>query len=332
MSVFRHRRLLSTGLLCVLLAACARPSGETASEYAADAPPPPAEAMQADAMSSPAAGAGPAAEAEAGVDAAVQMASGTLAQTDPARRFILAAQARFAVDDVYRSALAIEDLAAAQGGFVVANRIRSETQGVQRHRIGDGKLLELIEYTTAGELTVRVPSDRAQTFLRELAKQMKFLDSRDFDARDVQFDLLRQQLAYARSQELQQSLAQAVQTGDRLDRKGDAFAARERALAARDEARVTQREVEDRIAFATIDLSLYQPSQVRHSERVDPEAVFAQQRPGFFVRIGHALRGGWQGLLDTGVVVALLWPLWLFVAIVVIAWRAWRRRRATARS
>jgi hypothetical protein len=331
MPVFRHRRPLSTGLLCVLLAACAQQSAETATEFAADAPPPPAEALQADAMSSPAASAGPVAP-EAGVDAAVQMASGALAQTDPARRFVRTAQARFAVDDVYRSALAIEDLAAAQGGFVVANRIRSETQGVQRHRIGDGKLLELVEYTTAGELTVRVPSERAQTFLRELAKQMTFLDSRDFDARDVQFDLLRQQLAYARSQELQQSLAQAVQTGDRLDRKGDAFAARERALAARDEARVTQREVEDRIAFATIDLSLYQPSQVRHSGRVDPDAVFAQHRPGFFVRIGQALRGGWQGLLDAGVVVALLWPLWLFVAIVAIAWRAWRRRRTAARS
>ncbi|KLI99313.1 hypothetical protein WQ56_13025 [Luteimonas sp. FCS-9] len=318
---------MSTVLLCVVLAACARQPNETA-EFAADAPA--AESLEVGVVSPPAADAD--ADIEAPIDPAVQMASGALAQADPARRFVRTAQARFSVDDVYRSALAIEDLVAAQGGFVVANRIRSEIRGVQRHRIGDGKLLELTEYATAGELTLRVPSDRAQAFLRELAAQMTFLDSRDFDARDVQFDLLRQQLAFARSQELQQSLAQAVQAGDRLDRKSEAFAARERALEARDEARVTQREVEDRIAFATIDLSLHQPPQVRRSERVDPDAVFAQHRPGFFVRIGQALRGGWDGLLDAAVVVAMLWPLWLVVAVAAIGWRAWRRRRGAARS
>lgn len=48
--------------------------------------------------------------------AASQLASDVLAQTDPQRRFIRTAAAEFQVKDVYRTALAIEDEVAKQGG------------------------------------------------------------------------------------------------------------------------------------------------------------------------------------------------------------------------
>ncbi|MDR6990200.1 DUF4349 domain-containing protein [Luteimonas sp. 3794] len=317
MHEFRRAAWLSTCVLMMLMSGCAKQSGGAAEMVSVAAETPQADAASAE----------DAAAAGTPVDASTQMASGAMAQDAPGRRFVRTADVRFSVDDVYRSVLAIEDLAAGQGGFVVSNRIRSDTQNVRRHNIGDGQLLELTEYTTQGELIVRVPSDRAQAFLRELAQQMTFLDSRDFEARDVQFDLLRQQLADARSEELQQSLAQAVRDEDRLDRKGEAFAARAQALAARDDARVAQREVEDRIAFATLSLSLYQPAQVRRSERADPDAAFAQHRPGFFARIGQALRGGWQGVLDLTVALVAIWPLWVFVIAAVLSARAWMHLR-----
>ncbi|MET0327612.1 MAG: DUF4349 domain-containing protein [Luteimonas sp.] len=322
MDEVRYPRVWSTCLLILLLLGCA-PSPDGGAEMdaatAVDVPQP--------ASASAAGSAAP----DAQVEGATQLVSAAMTQVDPGRRFVQTAGVRFAVEDVYRSALAIEDLAARQGGFVVSNRIRSETRQVRRHAIGGGRQLELAEYTTRGELVVRVPGDRTQAFLRELAAQITFLDSRDFEARDVQFELLRQQLAHLRSETLQQSLAQAVQADDRLDRKGDAFAARAQALAARDEAQVAQRELEDRIAFATLSLTLEQPPQVRRSERIDPDAAFAQHRPGFFPRLGHALQGGWQGLLDLTVVLATLWPLWLCVIAGVAAARAWIRLRARRR-
>jgi len=305
-------------MLALMMGGCARQHDGSADLTSAPAEAPPAEVVSAEDAS----------DAGAPVDASEQMASGAMTQDGPGRRFVRTAEVRFSVDDVYRSALAIEDLAASLDGFVVANRIRSDAGAVRRHKIGDGRLLELTEYTTQGELVVRVPSDRAQAFLRELAKQMTFMDNRDFEARDVQFDLLRRQLAQARSEILQASLAQAVRDEDRLDRKGEAFAAREQALAARDDAHVAQREFEDRIAFATVSLSLYQPAQVRRSERPDPDAAFAQHRPGFFARTGQALRGGWQGVLDLAVALVAVWPLWVFVITAVAVARTWMRMRA----
>ncbi|MCD9027997.1 DUF4349 domain-containing protein [Luteimonas sp. BDR2-5] len=321
---FQSLAVLPMATLLLVLGACAQQSLDQAADAAAGS------FEAADAATAAAEMAAPAAAADVVGDGAPdvsQMTSATATQRDPARRFIRTAQLRFAVDDVYASALAIEDLAAKYGGFVVRSQVHAETRNTRRRPMGDGKLLELAEYVTRGNVTVRVPSDRLQAFLRELVGQMRFLDGRDFSAHDAQFDLLRQQLAFQRGQALQQSLGDAVQDDDRLDRKADAFTARAQALAARDEAQVAQREFEDRVAFATIDMSLYQPAQVRRTERVDTEAVFAQHGPGFFPRLGKALSVGWHGLLDVLVGLAALWPLWLLVAAAIAGWRALRRLR-----
>lgn len=256
------------------------------------------------------------------VDAA-QVSSSAATFDDGQRKFIRTAQAQFRVKDVYTSALAIEDVAAQQGGFVVDNDIAAQTHSVQRRPAGDGKLLELAEYTVRGTLTVRVPSDKTQAFLRAIASQMEFLDQRGFDAADAQFQMLRQQLAYQREQQAQLELGQAVQSGDRLDRKADVIAARTGSKLQRDEALIQQKEFEDRVAFSTINLSLYQLSRIRQTEMVDVEAVFDKHSPGFFWRLFSALRVGWYGLLDLLLVLLQVWPLWLAVGLGLYGLRRW---------
>lgn len=260
------------------------------------------------------------------VDAA-QVSSSAATFDDGQRKFIRTAQAQFRVKDVYTSALAIEDVAAQQGGFVVDNDIAAQTLNVQRRPAGDGKLLELAEYNVRGTLTVRVPSDKTQAFLRAIASQMEFLDQRGFDAADAQFQMLRQQLAYQREQQAQLELGQAVQSGDRLDRKADVIAARTGSKLQRDEALIQQKEFEDRVAFSTINLILYQLSKIRQTEMVDVEAVFEKHSPGFFWRLVGALRVGWYGLLDLLLALLQVWPLWLAVGLGVYGLRRWNNAR-----
>lgn len=262
-----------------------------------------------------------------GVDPS-QMASDVASQVDPQRRFIRTAQAQFQVMDVYRTALAVEDEVAAQGGFVVGNEITSQVQRVLSRPLGQGKRLELTEYTLQGELTVRVPSERTQAFLRAVAAQMAFLDRRSFSARDAQFDLLRQQLARQRAQDEQRELGEAVQAGGKLGDRTDAIQSRGAARASRDEALIAQKEFEDRVAFSTITLSLHQDAQVRRAERVDVDAVFRDNGPGFFNRLRDALAIGWRGGLEVVVALAALWPLWLCVLALWLGWRRWRRKPA----
>lgn len=208
-----------------------------------------------------------------------------------------------------------------------APEITADTRSTRRRPSGDGKLVELAEYVVRGRLTVRVPSANTQAFLRAIAAQMAFLDRRSFEATDAQFQLLRQQLAYQRSEQAQQALGDAVAQGGRIDRSVQATQARGDAMASRDEALVARREFEDRVAFSTLELAMYQTLQVRRTELVDIEAVFRQGGPGFFARVGHALRAGWTGALDALVSLAAWWPLVLLVVVTPAAWRRIRLRR-----
>lgn len=314
---------IATLSLMSLLAACAR------QEASADAAATTAASAEVAAAAPSKQLAAPAPEAPMPLDAgpdATQLASSAATYSDAQRKFIRTARAQFQVKDVYRSALAIEDAAAAHGGFVASNETSAQVGAVQRRSKGDGKLLELAEYTVQGSLTVRVPSERTQAFLRAIASQMEFLDGRRFEARDAQFDLLRQQLAWRRNQDAQQDIGNAVEAGGKLGQKTNAIGARADAMSARDEALVAQKEFEDRVAFSTIELSLHQAPRIRQTELVDTEEVFAQNSPGFFSRLGNSLRAGWYGLLDVLLAMLRVWPLWLVLGAGAWFWR--RRRRA----
>lgn len=316
-------RLAFVVALGVGLLACAKKesSESQASMEAASAP------ASAAAVASDAAG-GMASRATSQVDSDTQLSSSAATYTDAQRKFIRTAQANFRVKDVYEAALAIEDAVAAQGGFVTGNEITADVQDVTRQSIGDGKLVELAEYTVRGELTVRVPSDKTQPFLRSIAKYMEFLDRRNFAAVDAQFELLRQQLAYQRNQEAQQELGQAKDEGGKLGQKAEVISARNEAKSGRDEALIAQKEFQDRVEFATLNLSLYQLPKLRRTEMTDMQAAVRDNGPGFFSQLGDSLHTGWLVLLQIVVVLAGMWPLWLLVAAGWLLLRALRRKRA----
>jgi hypothetical protein len=320
--------------LAVLLSSCSRkeeaPSAERASAVSADlreeaaaAPPPPPAAAAAAAQDK--------AGSVTNATQAEQMGSSAVTFNDGDRKFIRTANARFKVKDVYVSALGIEDTVASHGGFVVKNDIRSQSMNTTTHPMGEGKLMELNEYTVQGHLIVRVPSARTQEFLRAIVGHIVFLDNRNFEARDAQFDLLRQQLEMMRNQETQQELGQAVQDGGKLIQKTDAIGMRNSVKAERDGALLAKKEFEDQVAFSTIALQLYQPSKVLQSERIDVDAMFRMSRPGFFSRLGEQMRSGWDGLLDFLVALAGIWPVLLIGGVAGTAlWRFKRRGRKAA--
>ncbi len=259
-----------------------------------------------------------------------QVSSSAATYKDAKRKFIRNAQAQFRVKDVYRSALAIEDVAAAQGGFVVNNNIYAQTLNTQRRPAGDGMLVELTEYTVRGDISVRVPSDNTQAFLRAIANQMEFLDQRSFNAADAQFDILRQQLAFEREQQAQRDLGQAGRQGGHMLDKVDVISAQSSAKLQRDEALIQQKQYEDKVEFSTISLSLYQMSRIRKTELPDVEAIFRDNSPGFFSRLGESMRVGWYWILDLFVALMRAWPVWLMLAAALVGFRRWRVGRRPA--
>jgi hypothetical protein len=330
----RMTRIRSTTLAVALAAlsigACSRQQAtDSASPTAAEmttvadtapASAPPAAAQKAGGAAADATVTGPGVSADA-------MGSATMTQDGGARRFIRSAQVDGQVQDVQRAITRIEDAAARFGGFTTRNDLSTATGRVERRPIGDGRLVELSTYVVTGELQVRVPSDRAQMFLRAIAPELEFLDRRHYEAVDAQFELLRRMLARSRADQAQAALGDVASSGGKPGERAQVIDARAQQQAARDEATIEQRTFEDRVEFATLDLTLRQPERVRRAERPDVDAILRHEGPGFASRLGDAIAQGWRGLLGFLIGLVALWPMWLVVALAWVATRVWRARR-----
>lgn len=329
--------MLASAALVIGLAACAKTEESAADAPAADAAAASDSAVAGFAEESKMAAAPQARMQEKGDEALEdasaepsvspeQLVSGATSYVDAQRKFIRTANADFRVRDVYESAIAIENIVAKLDGFVVNNQIGANVDRVNRYSIGNAKLMELAEYTVRGNLTVRVPSDKTQDFLRAMVAQIEFLDQRHFEARDVQFELLRKQLEFLRNQEAQKQLGELSISPGKIADKAAVISGQNDAKANRDEAAVLQKEVEDKVAFSTISLSLYQLSKVRKTEMDDVDAIAKAIRPGFFSRLFSAFSTGWYGLLDIVIELFTLWPLWLAAGLGIFAIKRYRNR------
>jgi Domain of unknown function (DUF4349) len=243
-----------------------------------------------------------------------QLSSTAATYVDNERKFVRTANAQFRVKDVYQSAMTIENVVASHGGFVVKNDINSQIENVRRYPKDSKTLLEFTEFSVRGNLSVRVPSAKTQDFLRAIANQIEFLNNRNFAAQDVQFNLLRQQLEYQRNQDTQRQLGDIAQSPGKVADRADVVSSQLDVKAQRDEAVVQRKEVEDKVSFSTIDLSLYQLSKVQKAEVANVDAMIDANRPGFFSQLMDAMSTGWRGFLALIIALSTVWPLWLLIA------------------
>ena len=251
--------------------------------------------------------------------------SGMFAKEILSRKFIYRAGLKFQVKDVYQSALAIEDMAYAAGGFVLKNEIHANTIETQNFHQSDKTILQITRFITSGELIVRTPTHQTQEFIRKLSSQIVHLDIREFSAQDVQFDSLREQLAFQRAQETQQNLGQAI-TQTRSDTKLEAIYGQDRMKSVRDQARVSQAIFEDQTAYSTIRIMIYQPEQIKKNSVEDTQAVIDANKPSFGSRLQSAVQTSWDVLLDIIVGLVTYWIFWLSILIVsVVIWKKQKR-------
>jgi hypothetical protein len=294
----RIKKLTLSFTLIALLVACGKAPEKVSAR--AESAPAPASAAPASASDAASPASKPGAEiTTANKTEQLSSTASTSTAVDTERKFIRTADAEFAVKDVYQSALAIEDAVNANGGFVTANNIRAEKLNNEHYAKGDGNIIDITEYQVTGTLTVRVPSNKTQDFLRAVANQIEFLDERNFSAVDAQFEILRQKVITA--------------TADNRSERGDS--------------RVAEKEFADRVAYATINLNIYQPNKVRQSEYADINAAVLENRPSFFKRLGQSLATGWYGVLDIFIALANFWPIWFGIVLVYFASRRLKAKR-----
>lgn len=261
-------------------------------------------------------------EASADSIAPTTMSSSAARATDDTnRRFIRTADLRFRVKDVVKTTYAIEDLIAGFGGHVEHTELSSRVDQRSTTPVSEDSLLETTRFTVINRATLRVPAVKLDTALKSLARFVDFLDSRTVKAEDVRLMLLSNRMTQQRIARHQQRMETAIDEQGR--RLRETAGAEDRLLDRKeqaDQARLSNMGLEDRIAYSTIIIDIYQRQSTRHDMLANEQSI-DRYEPGFFSQLADALAFGWRMLVRIVLFMARSWSVLMIMAAVFMLLR-----------
>ncbi len=213
------------------------------------------------------------------------------------RKIIKNADFRMKVKKVDSSSKKIEDLVASHGGYINSKNLTNDS------------------YQLSNRIVIKVPAEKFENLLEEIAKEAVFVNSNRVYSTDVTEEFI----------DIQTRLQTKKNVRDRyIDILRNKAKSVEDVLKAEEAIRVVQEEIESKegrlkylqnqIALSTINLEIY--------EEVEYRAEPAAYNKSFGKRILAGLGSGWELILSIFVGIAHIWPIVLLGGLLL-----WQRKR-----
>lgn len=233
-------------------------------------------------------------------------------QIDTARRFILTAELKFEVKSVIDATYNIENIVQKNGGLITQSNITNNIRNTQRIEISEDSSMLVKYYAFQNSLILRVPYQKLDTTLREIAKNIHFLDYRHLKAQDVTLDILANDLTQNRTNANAENLRTATtKKPSNINEITDAENAITDRKMQSDKAKIENLRLDDKVKFSVIIVDIYQKEAVTHEIVVNEKDIEAY-KPNFFIQAYRAMKSGFT--LFGEFILAIL-NLWLFIAL-----------------
>ncbi|NUY79571.1 DUF4349 domain-containing protein [Flavobacterium sp. MAH-1] len=246
--------------------------------------------------------------------------SAAVTNNDGKRKFVRTADIRFKVRNVAQSTTKVEDAVSVAGGFVVNTDLKSDVRETRDVKKSEDSIVRTTVYTVRNDMVIRVPNYNLDATLKNISKEVGYLDYRIIKAEDVNLQLKSTELEQKRLARFKQRVEGAVDNkGKKLvdinDTEENLLAKQETS----DAALLKKMELEDKIAYSTVALQLYQDEAVKSVTLANLDS--AQYRTGFGTQAWDSLKSGWY-ILEAILVFALnLWPFILIGTAVFVGWK-----------
>lgn len=251
-------------------------------------------------------------------DSAAMMVSSSAAvenQKDSTHKFIRTAELKFKVKSVIKSTYDIEDITTRLGGFVTYTNLTSDILSKDTKEISSDSSVIVTHFVVTNSIIIRVPNTKLDTTLKQIARNIVYLDSRVIKADDVSLQLLSNNLTIERSDKHEARLKNAIDNrGKKLNETTSAEELLLNKQEQADNARISNLSLKDQMNFSTINLTIYQNKEVTY-EKIANEKNPKQYEPSFGFRILDALSFGWFILENIIVYLLNLWGLLLLGVI-----------------
>ncbi len=246
---------------------------------------------------------------------------------EPHRKFVRTADVKFKVKDVITASYDIENICTAHDGFVTFTNLTSNIDEHTETAVSTDSLLETTFYTVTNSIILRVPNTKLDTTLKDIAKNIDYLDYRIIKADDVGLQILANDFTKARATKKAHRITNDIDNNNKkIDEvvlaENEALSKQEQA----DNATIANLSLNDQIKFSTVNLSIYQRQGVKRAIVFNDKNV-NKYKLGFGYRIAEALGFGWDILAFIIVSLSKLWGLVLLAVLGYVGFKWYGKRK-----
>lgn len=246
---------------------------------------------------------------------------------DTTRKFIRTADLKFKVKNVIHSTYDIENITLKNGGFVTYTNLTSHIDYVNTVKTSKDSSLEITHFTMLNNMVIRVPNTLLDTTLREIARNIHFLDYRVIKADDVALQLLSNSLTQKRIAKAENRLTNAIDNrGKKLKETTQAEELLLDKQEQADNAMISNLSLKDKIEYSTITLELYQSQNQKYQPIANAKTI-ADYEPHLGIKIWDSLQFGWTILEGIFLVIVKLWAVILAVILGFIMYKKYKKTK-----
>ena len=232
---------------------------------------------------------------------------------DTTRRFIRTADLKFKVKSVLQSTYDIEAITTRQGGFVTYTNLNSKVDYMTTTTVSADSSLETTYFTVSNSMIVRVPNTLLDTTLKEIARNIYYLDHRIIKADDVALQVFANDLTQKRATKNEGRLEKAIENrGKKLNETTSAEEVLWRKQEQSDQAKIANLSLADQVNFSTVNISIYQRQTIKR-ELISNDKDITAYEPGFGSKLLESIVFGWSMLEAFIVFLMRLWAVFLFL-------------------
>ena len=237
----------------------------------------------------------------------VDSLSKDMADTSQAK-LVKTAAIDFKVKNVQQTATRVTALTEGMGGMVTHQQMGTSPERTQDVSVSRDSVMRVISFSTAADITVKVPSIKLEKFMDSVATMGIYVTSRNLDISDKSLDYL----------SLRLKLKSRVDLVDRQKKGKVVIKDPSRVLDLQDDMvdqQISNRQIDEAVKNSVITLHFYQSNTI-NKELIANDDPSAYNLP-FFKRLGLAVANGVDIFAD---VVIGLANIWLFILLGVIGW------------
>jgi len=241
------------------------------------------------------------------------------------KKIIKIASLKFEVQNVEKTTEIIEDLARKYDGYTSLSKLTSYQTNSDEIELSEDSVLRVYEYYVVNSMTIIVPKQNFDNILKELSKVYIYLDYREITTEDVSISFLRNKLKAINKLYYEERINNAV------DKKGkninDIVNAEQQASNLGEKAiddKIANFTLQDKIDYSRITINMYQSASICNEKAKNTD--LSVYKPPFFRSAYKSIKSGWDFMLQFFVLLLNLWPLILFVCIIIFGYKYFRKK------